>query len=472
MPPPTPPIYWLPYLRFSTGIARQTDLAIGKGALLDDDDTTWAAIGCPRPTSFNVYRDFPFSIDPRDEGPAIRGSLITSSDTKWLVDNMSVIVAVLYFLGDNPRRSSPAERFRYYRVAMSPVFPDLAVHRTKKGNHYETGDSVRLYPPLELRGSRDRYELRIDTDWKKALLELLANDPANRVFKAIEHYFRSQFADQFMNPFIEDCAHLCACLEAALNVKSDSGQVGKETANAVGTVYGDTDKLPRWTRGLYTARSIHVHGETVAGADPEDSRIKDYYYYTSIPGRQTLVNHLCYDLIIRRICQVKGLDPLAAWPTMADDQVQQFLYAGDLWARIRRFLLQGGAARKLLAMIASDENANKTAEHDGKYAEFCKAAMEFTDKGDWQLIGENANKDQIFKCLETVSIVLGSLFRSTGPGYAISDALGKAVDRRDADAMRQWHLEHADWKITFLPTDYTDCFKSLAVQLAAFWTPA
>ena len=265
-------------------------MRVGKAQFRPDNDDTWKnAVHKVRPAWLDVFRHFPCAfptstVKAEAEPAVVRGTLLISDDDDWLRRNVENLIPVVYVLGllqSHPLPIPPAEAFQYGGFLASDRQEDQVILVTKFGEKIESGSSLKLFPPAELRGEQPEYLVEIGdhADFEAAeelslllrcppslkvlnweLVHRLDQDPNDRIVMACYHLFHSQFANEFMSPVRQDYAAFCASLEAALDIDGTQRDVGARITRRLESLYPDLAGFDVWIKGLYAERSIFVHG--------------------------------------------------------------------------------------------------------------------------------------------------------------------------------------------------------------------
>ena len=489
-------IGWMPYLEIAYPPRGSKVLEVGKVRFLADSDEVWAnEIKRQRPDHLQMFRDFP-PVTSKEPGDPIRGTVVLCEDVEWLNNFLDEAVAIVYFLGDVPMPGQPAERFAYHRLHLKSGEHDsneLVSFATKHGELWETGDSIVVYPPLVVRGSLSQYRIDLNRKEHQKLLEIIKTDPHDRLVVAVRQYFRTQFSDVFSSTIQDDVSTHCSVVEAALGLDTRH-MAGEKFIRALLDLYvasrpdedsGDDTgfwnkllgRLPacirawfkstsvsttdstsieaQFFRGLYVARSLHVHGATTKGAESGESNDdKAYRYFRSRRAKLSLLRVLSRDLLLRALGAVE--DPFGfTSPDSAKSLLRTVLHSDELWSEARRILNQSKAADVILAMTPE------------QFAEISALAFDIKSHFDWQCVTIDVDEKHLFKAIVTCALVLTKVTVVTSEVNKDSVALGHAAHASDAKAVGTWALHHQDWAEAWVQSDdQTPVFQSLAVNLA------
>ena len=218
-------VYVLPRVRIVGGA--RGNVSVAKAQFWPDEDDTWqSVVGKVRPRWLDVFRDFP-SLCSTQEGHAAepepkiaRGTLLVSDDEDWLkryIENLIPVAYVLGFLQNHRPFILPAEAFQYGGFLATDGQEEQVIIVTKFGDKIESAWSLKLFPPLELRGVQPEYLIEIGDEADLKVMEVFDCPPAvkllnaelarrfdenpdDRIVIACYHLFRSQFANEFTSP--------------------------------------------------------------------------------------------------------------------------------------------------------------------------------------------------------------------------------------------------------------------------------
>jgi hypothetical protein len=451
-------IFWMPYLQISYGLNKPKSLQIGKAQFLPDTDQTWLDItALPRPGYLKNFRDFP-SLTDGESGDPIYGTILVSDDQEWLIRHADTAVAILYFLGDKSSKGLPAEKFAY-----QPVFRDvnegdntLVRFNTKHGSFIEGEGSIVMYPPLAIRGNQSEFQIFPQREENRNLLDRFSSNAYDRIVVAVRQYFRAQFSEFFTSPIAEDFATYCSSIEAALDM-SQGTAVGDEFVKKLTAVYGVDSMRESFFLGLYVARSLHVHGSSDAALNvaDENKRTKAYRFFASIPGRWSAVRAVTREVILRALGFRIPDFAIGTPPDSARPYLETLLSSDTTWQDGKRWLLRSKAAAAIIRM------------DDSEFDTIRGLADRLKDTFNWQCVRDQPKLGDVFGALVTCAIVIGHLTNSEGPIYSESDALGKAADEGNSDAISDWLWTNLAWKGCYA-IGRIDTIKLISWNIASF----
>jgi hypothetical protein len=376
-------LVWMPYVRFTDGLYRApgapANINVGQAALWPDTIEVWQnQINLPRPAWLEMYRDFPRQ-GSQEIGEPIFGTVVLG-DEAWLTENYRRLIAVLYFLGDCailqgiPRTGRPSEWFYARPLSIGPQLHDLVEVWTKHGSHIEDQDSLKMTPPLPVRGNHTQYRLDLPRVEHAALVQLLFANPQHRLITACLHYFLAQTGDPLVVSFEQDYANYCAALEAAFNIVQGAPNsvtapaagffrsIGNKLLRLIGcgpathratlgiyeqleaalvVLYGDDDVFKEYCRGLYTCRSIHDHGLSNFGAEEvRQQRHQAYLGFLAKRGNYSVCRAICRDVILRQLWEQPGgardeMSRLFGFTDSAAGILDRLFYSTEIWSVIR-----------------------------------------------------------------------------------------------------------------------------------------
>ncbi|MBN8597729.1 MAG: hypothetical protein J0L78_08655 [Planctomycetes bacterium] len=414
-------------------------------------------LGRKRPGHLDLFREFP-SINSKELGDSVRGTLIHSEDATWLTQFMDDAVATVYFLGDKPS-GRPAECFTYLRINLREDggAEDFAQFNTKHGMLIETGTSIAVSPPLVTRGHSTDYRIDTTRTASATLLGLLDKNPLNRLVVAVRQYFRTQFSDLFSSTPAEDFATYCSCLEAAFDIDGRY-EAGDKFVGALCGMFGKEERQEEFFRGLYSARSVYVHGvsdESIVGATNMEAVA--YRSFVTRPWKLTLLRQLTRAVLLRQL----GEPPNAfgfLTPDSPDIILSKVLQSSAIWEKIRPLLTEKGAADALTNM---DEEAFHKVE---------ELAVGFKEEFAWECVLDAVEVGAMYRSICTCAIMIGRLTGSAGTIYAASHELGSAAHNRDGKSIREWCSKHSDWEdVIVLPRDRLRAMQAFMWALANFF---
>jgi hypothetical protein len=230
-------------------------------------------LGIARPAWFDIYREFP-GHGKEQIGQPCRGTVAVGTQPEWLAQNYKRLVAVLYFIGDvacfqgDPQTGRPGECFYARTFPLNVQSHELVQLWTKHGGLIEDDKSLKVTPPIAVRGHLDPYFLDTQRVEHAALVELLFRNSEHRLITACLHYFLAQMGDPMIVSFEQDYANYCASLEAAFDIRQgDAGDAiatGQVTTPPVASTESGVDGVSS------TAPSIALHA-TVTGSEPPTS---------------------------------------------------------------------------------------------------------------------------------------------------------------------------------------------------------
>lgn len=450
-------LYWMPYLQLSYPHRGPREFRIGNAVFFEDTIQNWTTIiQRPRPKHLEIHRNYPVK-ESEGLGDPLFGTLVRSSDDKWLTDHIDESVAVLYFLGDDFRQRRPAECFAYHRLSLAPATAqdtDLVRYGTKHGYLTESPRHLVLYPPLAVRGNQQAYRIDTDADECKELLRRFLADPHDRMVVAVRQYFRTQFTDTFTSPLAEDYALHCGAIEAALDLDALKPGVSERFVESLAGIYGKHDYFETFFLGLYISRSLFVHGVSSSQADNAKSKEAEAYrLFRKIHCKISLMRQLTRDVICEKLGRKK--DPFGFLPhESALPLMATVLHSTDTWRKVRSLLTKAKAANHISDM--SDDEF-KTVE---------ELAFEFNNKFDWQCVTEDIEQKQVLKSLCTCAILIGRLTNSAGDVYEQSDRLGKAADSENSEEIESWIFDDPWHDVKLQQGNRLSVFQRIARGLA------
>jgi hypothetical protein len=472
-------VYVMPWLRLSTGQHGVHRVPIGPAVFTPDDDQTWAeVVGRPRPHGLDIFRSFP-DDEEQQEPDVARGTLLVSDDEPWLEEHIHLLVSLVYALGQpDDDWQTPAERFRYFGYRVSDTPSDTLSLVTKKGELWEDRRSLRLFPPLELRGVHKPYMADVHDPRNKALIQRFVANPDDRLVVAARHLFRTQFADPFGSPWDQDYASYCACLEAALDLgmeppptlpvpvapsgwraslrasvlpfleriglwqRRDRGpqpgrtDIGKELGRRLAQKYHDLKDMPEWIEGLYACRVVFVHG--LAGDTTLQERQKQLRdAFLARRGNHDILRNFCRD-IIREQLQVAESETERLFRQLVNSKgiphrLECFFNSDHLWQVIRGHLGVDKAADKVRAFDRQQSS------------DFFRACVRYVSDHRWAYTQARPTDEQVFRVLISLVLLIAKSGKATEAEMRAVRALGDATDSKDKQTIAAWARQQRSW---------------------------
>jgi hypothetical protein len=388
-----------------------------------------------------------------------------SEDEEWLKVNAPRLAAVLYFACERPMSSlslppnpgRPAEAFKF--LVFEAHGADSAVRLwTKKGYHIEDNSSLRLHPPLAVRGSRSS---PARTDQKDpacaALLRVFLEEPGHRIVTAVHHFFSAQFADSFTHPWESDCTSYCSCLEASLNIDPFAGKLHNRLYDRLSVMLGDeSPAFRKWVDGLYAVRSVHAHGSAGA-AVPGDRNDLELAYsdFRARRGTTTVVRAICRyaivaDLLRQRPTLVNpGLDAGASRKLL-----DMSLGSGERWQAVARALCGNGSVDTLCGMADSGDE------------KIIQPFLDVVYRFDWYFVLEQPAPAKVRRCIGVCARVGARILPDSAATFG---DLCCAVEANDHDSIYRWSLRHAQQVQDVAGDTLSGTIFAVTVRLAAFF---
>lgn len=455
-------ILLFPRVRFWEGRSRLEDFAIGPLRVLPDSDEVWQReFGQARPDSLKVYRDFP-DLPDSAEGPEARGSIVTFEDNRhW--KHVHRLVGVLYYLGLHTNNwLVPSESLNHLAFILHGPGEDIVPLPTKTVINYEDHDSIRLLPPLELRGIDKTFILSLELDAHQLLMKKFFDNPEDRLVTACYHLYRTQWGNFIYSPWEQDCAAYCACLEAAFAV-NEGGYIN-QIHNGLLDRFGEYPGLLDWVTGLYAERAVFNHGLS-EGIDESstDSRVQALLKFRKHPQNWTLLREVCRDVIDRE------LDPIpnnAASFLLVNDReaailLRHLMSSDSVWSEVKRYFKKKGRIETLRTMT------------DDKAGEIVTLACQFKDGHSWKMMATAVDNVQVFKLLKVAAAAMGP--RALDKGDEDSDAIWNELYQATCDEqpmqVHAWFIaRNRQGMDNSLPRNVNDAVLTIAVHAAEyFW---
>lgn len=348
---------------------------------------------------------------------------------------------------------------------------------TKFGDKIESASSLKLFPPLELRGIQREYLIEIsdeaDLEAMREVMQVFNCPPSvkslnhelvrrfdgapdDRVVMACYHLFRSQFANEFMSPVRQDYSAYYASLEAALNVDGTQRGVGAEITNRLVKLYPDLpeSELRAWAKGLYTQRSIFVHG---ASEQPKEDDKQAVAAFHKCRHNCEMLRWLCADLIYDSLRM--SLGRRASERARLEGEPYSWLckiFDSDRkWGKLARHFTQSESVDKVLGYSGADAD---------RFAQDCRS---FVDRHDWRCTAtQKAPKpEQVFRVLDAVAHTICKSDVASSDDKTAASRIADAAQKKDRCLLRQ-----CVWQRPYAGDELVPLLKSMAFHTAAFFT--
>ena len=348
---------------------------------------------------------------------------------------------------------------------------------TKFGDKIESASSLKLFPPLELRGVQRDYLIEIgDAEDLEAMREVMQvfhcppsvkslnhelvrrfdENPDDRIVIACYHLFRSQFANEFMSPVRQDYSAYCASLEAALDVDGAQRGVGAEITNRLVKLYPDLPEpeLRAWAKGLYAQRSIFVHGASKQAKEDDNQAIAAFH---KCKHNCEMLWWLCVDVIHDSLRM--SLGQRASERARLEGEPYSWLckiFDSDRkWGELVRHFTQSQSVDTVLGYSGADTDR------------FVRDCRSFVDRHDWRCMAtEKVPKpEQIFKVLAAAAHIICKSGVASSDDKAAASRIVDAAQKRDRCLLRQ-----CVWQQPYAGDELVPLLKSVAFHTAAFFT--
>ena len=469
-------VYVLPRVSIVSGDPQQKVVNVGKAQFWLDEDGIWSnVVHKNRPTWLDIYRDFPNSFTDAEPRVA-RGTLLISDDDEWLAAHVHTIIPLVYVLGLPLNHLSilPAEAFQYGGFHARDKADERVTFVTKNALNVEQADSLKLFPPIELRGGDHRYLVQIgdkaDLDEmynmmrffrcspsaKVLNLELVRRfneNPNDRIVMACYHLFRSQFGNDFTSPMHQDYAAYCASLEAALDIDG-TRDVGANIAQRLVSLYPDFDGLDDWIRGLYAKRSIFVHGATQEVQKRYERVISEFHKRKNNPKR---LRSLCLEVIHQSL-----------WESLFRQNMEAARLQGAGYPDLRKMFSSDRLWESFASQFKQSIDAilAYSGEDEKTLIQICR---DFVDAHDWRYMATDEQK--VFKVLVAVAHMIHKLPVASEADKASASSLFQAADSKDINQVRSWMRQHyrTDWKCNHSDGNLLSQLKRSAFHAATFF---
>lgn len=461
-------VFVLPYLRLSSGKYGVREVRVGPAEFWPDDEKTWNDVAkAPRPPWLDIYREFPSGEGK--EAPPARGTILIAEDGHWLkepghVDNA---VAALYALGQpEDQWQTPAEAFFYIDFQVKDSYSDLVSIPTKTHLHLETAESLRLMPPLELRGPNRPYRVLANSAEDAELLRRFAENPDDRLVVGCYHLFRAQFANRFSLPLRQDYAAYCACLEALFEIDGTQQEIAQTMTREMQAIYPDVPGLDRWVKGLYCERSVFNHGASDKVRPPgwEDwFKARDEFRARGAGNNLALLKRVCLDVLhdsLREAAKVREVErELSLVRMMSPTQtlVRGFFTSGAMWTELNEHFAQNKAGKAILAYSGE------------KLDDFIEQCAGFLSNHRWRYMAELPARARLINALQTCAIAIVNHPESDEDDKADAKSLGEATDAGNDD-ISVWSAVHRHWEENQSSADSgLACLKAVAAHIASLF---
>lgn len=480
-------VYVLPRVRIVTGDAKRKVVNVGKAQFWPDEDETWNhTLRKVRPRWLDVFRDFPIVYSLQQEQVAesepsvARGTLLISDDDDWLKRYVENLIPIAYVLGllQNHRLSiPPAEAFQYGGFLATDRQEEQVTLVTKFGDKIETTSSLKLFPPLELRGVQREYLIEIgDEAYLEAMRDVMQvfhcppsakllnrelvrrfdEIPDDRIVMACYHLFRSQFGNDFASPLRQDYSAYCASLEAALDVDGTQRGIGVEIANRLVNIYPDLpeQELRLWFKGLYVERSVFVHGAATRTND-EDEQAKLAFHRCK--HNSEMLRWLCVDAIHDSLRMSLGhrASKLARLEGEPYSWLCKIFDSDRKWIDLAHHFTQSQSVERVLGYSGAE------IDH------FVQDCRSFVDRHDWRCMATEKmpNTEQVFKVLAAVAYTICKSDVASSDDKTAASKIVDVAEKKDRCLLRQ-----CVWKRPYAGDELVPLLKSVAFHTAAFFT--
>jgi hypothetical protein len=451
-------IYVIPRIRISGTAFRQERFTVSKAEFIPDEPKSWdEVIGLPRPQWLDIYRQFPYLNSDEPPEPS-RGTLVISSDEAWLRRHISRLLAVVYVMGlEENHWEVPADAFQYSSFQAHANPHDLVTLYTKRGGKTEDLKSLKLQPPLELRGVSGSYRVDLRSERHVELIRRFNENPYDRLGAACYHLFRSQFDNPLVAPPEHDAAAFCACLEAAIDV--EGSEYSKQFIDHLHSLYGDHPALSRWIIGLYSERSLFNHGVSEEPTpESSDERLRALVEFRDRTLNWDVLRRMCLDVIENQLQDSidAGKRELSRLMSPMRTMLRQFFDSEELWNEIAKPFTATQSVQTILAFSGK--------EHD----DFIELCCSFLNGHRWEAMKGKADTAKVLKVLMAMGAVLHEKAKAAGmaeDSKAGSD-LYDAADAKDLAAVELWARKHATWAKLLAAQDIGDAAKAVAAHTA------
>ena len=243
-------------------------------------------------------------------------------------------------------------------------------------------------------------------------------------------------------------------------------KVFEQFVAALVSVYGDSQELKDYARGLYTCRSIHEHG--LSDFEPEETkkyRHQAYVSFLSRRGNYSICRAVCRDVVLRQLWGQPGgfrkpLERALGYRDSADDLLQKFFHSEKAWHAIRARVKEQGAGRKIGALTGEE------------LASFRSDVLAFVEGFDWQVVN-GVDKKDVKNVVKTMLIANANSTKDVPaePGAPPMEALGTAYDDPE-DPEKEisiWAMEHERHLFDVRGGDRTDLIIAAAWKAASFF---
>ncbi|MFT5324188.1 MAG: hypothetical protein ACI8P0_002048 [Planctomycetaceae bacterium] len=454
-------ILLFPRARFSEGQSGLEEFAIGPLRVLPDTDEVWQReFGQTRPESLKVYRDFP-DLPDSAEGPEARGSIVTFEDDLYW-KHVHRLVGVLFYLGLHTNNwLVPSESLCYLAFSLHGPGEDIVPLPTKTVINYEDHGSIRLLPPLELRGVGKTFILSLELDAHQTLISKLFANLEDRLVTACYHLYRTQWGNFIYSPWEQDCAAYCACLEAAIAVK-EGGYIN-QIHNGLRDRYGEYPELLDWVTGLYVERAVFNHGVSEGiDASSTDNRVQALLKFRKQPRNWTVLRDVCRDVIDRELAPYPENDFtfLLLENNHTAKLLRHLMSSGSVWSEVKRYFKKTGIIEKIRTMA------------DDKAGDLVTLACKFANAHSWKMMASGVDQVQLFKLLKAAAAAMGQRAQDTGDNHAdtLWSELYHATCDEEPMRVHAWFVARKRQGMdNILPKGVNDAVLVIAVHAAEYF---
>ena len=452
-------VYVLPRLKLGSVKYGQKEIVIGRAEFWPDEDSTWTnIIRKPRPSWLDIFREFPAAFDRERETDVAKGTLLVADDDGWLRENAAKVIPVLYYVGQSEDHwQTPAEAFQYSEFKATDKPAALVSLMTKYGPLLEDERSLRVHPPLGLRG-HVQFRVRVDEPINAELIRRFSADPNDRIAVACRHLFRTQFTDPFLAPFDQDEAAYCACLEAVLSIDPTQRDIGKELGKRLDTIYPGLPGFREWVEGLYASRCDFVHGDSPANPSPGNpQKQKAYESFRQRRGKWTVLRSLCKDVIRHQIEEASGNGNPVRFPNEDESLIDSYFHSDNLWSAFKKHVEGESAATTILNL------AGKALEA------FCEAASELLQRHQWQCMRLLPSAKRVANALRSVQVAILNCPSIEQADKDDALAVSRAAGKRGTEAVKDWIAHHEGWRECGRGEPMASYLKALLLHIARYY---
>jgi hypothetical protein len=259
-----------------------------------------------------------------------------------------------------------------------------------------------------------------------------------------------------MSPVRQDYSAYCASLEAALDVDGAQRGVGAEITNRLVKLYPDLPgpEMRAWAKGLYSQRSIFVHGASKQANEEDKQAILAFH---KCKHNCEVLRWLCVDVIHNSLRM--SLGQRASERACLEGEPYSWLckiFDSDRrWTNLAHHFTQSKSVERVLGYSGTKAD---------RFVQDCRS---FVDRHEWRYMATEGmpETDQVFKVLAAVAYTICKSDEASSDDKANASKIVNAAEKKDRCLMRQ-----CVWRRPYAGNELVPLLKSVAFHTAAFFT--